>query len=74
MTSYVETMSLTELTNRKIFLEEQLNIVNDLIDVRQNELKIVQNNLEMIEKEEIEIQKNIERQKKKIKIKLSKDK
>ena len=74
MTSYVETMSLTELTNRKIFLEDQLNIVNDLIDVRQNELKIVQNNLEMIEKEEIEIQKNIERQKKKIKIKLSKDK
>ena len=74
MTSYVETMSLTELTNRKIFLEEQLNIVNDLIDVRQNELKIVQNNLEMIEKEEIGIQKNIEKQKKKIKIKLSKDK
>ena len=74
MTSYVETMSLTELTNRKIFLEDQLNIVNDLIDVRKNELKIVQNNLEMIEKEEIEIQKNIEKQKKKIKIKLSKDK
>lgn len=74
MTSYVETMSLTELTNRKIFLEDQLNIVNDLIDVRQNELKIVQNNLEMIEKEEIGIQKNIEKQKKKIKIKLSKDK
>ena len=74
MTSYVETMSLTELTNRKIFLEEQLNIVNDLIDVRQNELKIVQNNLEMIEKEETAIQKNIEKQKKKIKIKLSKDK
>ena len=74
MTSYVETMSLTELTNRKIFLEDQLNIVNDLIDVRQNELKIIQNNLEMIEKEEIGIQKNIEKQKKKIKIKLSKDK
>ena len=74
MTSYVETMSLTELTNRKIFLEDQLNIVNDLIDVRQNELKIVQNNLEMIEKEEVGIQKNIEKQKKKIKIKLSKDK
>ena len=61
MTSYVETMSLTELTNRKIFLEDQLNIVNDLIDVRQNELKIVQNNLEMIEKEEIGIHKNIPR-------------
>lgn len=74
MTSYVETMSLTELTNRKIFLEDQLNIVNDLIDVRQNELKIVQNNLEMIEKEEVGIHKNIEKQKKKIKIKLSKDK
>ena len=74
MTSYVETMSLTELKSRKIFLEDQLNIVNNLIDVRQNELKIVQNNLEMIEKEEIEIQKNIEKQKKKIKIKLSKDK
>ena len=74
MTSYVETMSLTELTNRKIFLEDQLNIVNDLIDVRQNELKIVQNNLEMIEKEEIGIHKNIEKQKKKIKIKLNKDK
>lgn len=74
MTSYVETLSLTELKSRKIFLEDQLNIVNDLIDVRQNELRIVQNNLEMIEKEEVGIHKNIEKQKKKIKIKINKDK
>ena len=74
MTSYVETMSLTELTNRKIFLEDQLNIVNNLIDEKQNELRIVQNNLEMIKKEEVGINKNIEKQKKKIKIKINKDK
>ena len=32
MTSYVETLSLTELIHRKSFLENQLNIVNDLIN------------------------------------------
>ena len=32
MSSCVETFSLTQLKDRKIFLENQLNIVNDLID------------------------------------------
>ena len=32
MSSCVETFSLTQLKDRKIFLKNQLNIVNDLID------------------------------------------
>lgn len=32
MSSCVETFSLTQLKDRKIFLENQLNIVNNLID------------------------------------------
>ena len=32
MSSCVETFSLTQLRDRKIFLENQLNIVNDLIE------------------------------------------
>lgn len=32
MSSCVETLSLTQLKERKIFLENQLNIVNDLIE------------------------------------------
>lgn len=32
MSSCVETFSLTQLKNRKSFLEDQLNIVNNLIE------------------------------------------
>ena len=50
MTTYVENMSLTLLYKRKDFLEEQLNIVNDLIEKRKIE-KIEITKIEKIEKE-----------------------
>ena len=51
MTTYVENMSLTLLYKRKDFLEEQLNIVNDLIEKRKIE-KIEISKIEKIEKPE----------------------
>ena len=39
MSTYVETLSLTELENRKFFLENQLIIVNKLIEKKKKEDK-----------------------------------
>lgn len=47
MSSCVETFSLTQLKNRKSFLEDQLNIVNNLIENYEksnNELPNIENN------------------------------
>ena len=47
MSSCVETFSLTQLKNRKFFLEDQLNIVNNLIENYEksnNELPNIENN------------------------------
>ena len=66
MSSYVERLSLTELKSRKDFLEEQLNIVNDLIVEKEHEkIKKEQN------KQEKQIEQN-EQEKLKLKIRIKK--
>lgn len=77
MTTCVETFSITQLKERKIFLEEQLNIVNNLIDnyekqelnKNNNEMNYISKVLDDIDDEIEGINKNIERKKVKIKIK-----
>ena len=63
MSSCVETFSLTQLRDRKTFLENQLNIVNNLIEENEMEEKNNENN-ENNEKEKKEEKKD------KIKIKI----
>ncbi len=77
MTSCVETFSITQLKQRKLFLEDQLSIVNNLIDNYEkqeldktnNEISYIANVLDNIDDEIEGINKNIERKKVKIKIK-----
>ena len=77
MTTCVETFSITQLKQRKLFLEDQLSIVNDLIDnyekqeleKKNNEIDYISSVLDNIDDEIEEINKNIERKKVKIKIK-----
>ena len=68
MSSYVERLSLTELKSRKDFLEEQLNIVNDLI-VEKEKYKHEENQKQIYKKEEKEQIKSLET---KLKIKIKK--
>ncbi len=63
MSSCVETFSLTQLRDRKTFLENQLNIVNNLIEENEN------NEKEKKEKEEEKEEKK-DKIKNKIKIKI----
>lgn len=77
MTSCVETFSITQLKQRKLFLEDQLSIVNDLIDNYEkqeldktnNEISYIANVLDNIDDEIEGINKNILSKKVKIKIK-----
>lgn len=77
MTSCVETFSITQLKQRKLFLEDQLSIVNNLIDNYEkqeldktnNEISYISNVLDNIDDDIEGINKNIERKKVKIKIK-----
>ena len=77
MTTCVETFSISQLKQRKLFLEDQLSIVNDLIDnyekqeleKKNNEIDYISSVLDNIDDEIEEINKNIERKKVKIKIK-----
>lgn len=77
MTTCVETFSITQLKERKIFLEDQLNIVNNLIDIyekqelekKNNDISYISNVLDNIDDDIEGINKNIERKKVKIKIK-----
>ena len=77
MTTCVETFSITQLKQRKLFLEDQLSIVNNLIDnyekqeieKKNNEISYISNVLDDIDDEIEGINKNIERKKVKIKIK-----
>ena len=58
MSSCVETFSLTQLKDRKIFLENQLNIVNDLIDKfeeNNKEDKVEENSMPINKKTTIKI-------------------
>ena len=57
MSSCVETFSLTQLRDRKTFLENQLNIVNNLIEENEMEEKNNENN-ENNEKEKKEEKKD----------------
>lgn len=77
MTTCVETFSITQLKQRKLFLEDQLSIVNNLIDnyekqelnKNNNEMSYISKVLDDIDDEIEGINKNIERKKVKIKIK-----
>ena len=77
MTTCVETFSITQLKQRKLFLEDQLSIVNNLIDnyekqelnKNNNEMNYISKVLDDIDDEIEGINKNIERKKVKIKIK-----
>lgn len=58
MSSCVETFSLTQLKDRKIFLENQLNIVNDLIgkfEENNKEDKVEDNSMPINKKTTIKI-------------------
>ena len=71
MSNYVETLSYTELMSRKIFLENQLNIVNDLINEK-NKFPIVNvtNTSSFINENEYINDSSIKNNSKKIKIKI----
>ena len=71
MSNYVETLSYTELMSRKIFLENQLNIVNDLINEK-NKFPIVNvtNTSSFIKENEYMNDSSIKNNSKKIKIKI----
>lgn len=81
MSSYVETLSITELNSRKIFLENQLKIVNNLIENYELNNSIENNistNYEIFEEDEVKSshknntnEKNIVKKKIKLKIKPS---
>ena len=81
MSSYVETLSITELNSRKIFLENQLKIVNNLIENYELNNNIENNictNYEIFEEDEVKSshknntnEKNIVKKKIKLKIKPS---
>ena len=81
MSSYVETLSITELNSRKIFLENQLKIVNNLIENYELNNNIENNisaDYEIFEEDEVKLshknsanENNIVKKKIKLKIKPS---